>query len=508
VAKKATKKGKSIISGLARTIDHFFPNLWQRVGALTDTRKKQSKYSMAELIGGGIALFLLKQGSRNALNQSRLEANFTENYQKIFKLKLPHMDTVDDLMRILEASELEQLKRSMLNELFDKKVLHKWKFLGKHFLVAVDGTGVHSYSERHCDNCLTKTYSSFSVTEDNIQLLRENIGDVIAPAKALIGVLFKKEGKFLSQLKEQLGDFVDQHRQMLLEAFTVIDKVSYSHQVLEAKLVCANGFSISLGTQWIENPEGDFDKQDCESKAFKRLANQLKRDFPRLPICIVADGLYPNEPFFETCKNNQWEYVCTFKMGNLPSLRKEIDELKPCNPQNLIEETVWNGDAKVTREYTWITQLSYRNISLNWVRCVERKYDQDGSQLSKTVFEYVISCPVTEKTIRKIIAAGRLRQKIENEGFNTQKNLGYGLEHKYSRVSLQASKNYYQCLQIAHMINQLLELSTSMKEKIKSWGTTLKHCWVALMGFMQYGEIDTEELAAYCKQRPQYRYQV
>ena len=93
----------------------------------------------------------------------------------------------------------------------------------------------------------------------------------------------------MSQLKEQLdGDFVDQHRQMLLEAFTVIDKVSYSHQVLEAKLVCANGFSISLGTQWIENPEGDFDKQ-------------LKRDFPRLPICIVADGLYPNEPFFETC---------------------------------------------------------------------------------------------------------------------------------------------------------------------------------------------------------------
>ena len=232
---------------------------------------------MAELVGAGIALFLFKQGSRNAFNQARMEADFAENYQKIFKLKLPHMDTVDDLLRVLEASELEQLKRSMLIELFDKKVLHKWKFLGKHFLLAVDGTGVHSYTERHCDNCLTKTYSSFSVTEDNIQLLREQLGDVIVPVKALIGESFKKEGKFLSQLKEQIdGDFVDQHKQILLEACTVIDKVSYSHQVLEAKLVCANGFSISLGTQWIENPEGDFDKQDCEAKAFKRLANQLK----------------------------------------------------------------------------------------------------------------------------------------------------------------------------------------------------------------------------------------
>ena len=112
-------------------------------------------------------------------------------------------------------------------------------------------------------------------------------------------------------------DFVDKHQEILLEAFTVIDKVSYSHQVLEAKLVCANGFSLSLGTQWIENPEGDFDKQDCEAKAFKRLAKQLKRDFPRLPICIVADGLYPNEPFFETCRSNQWEYICTFKNGEL-----------------------------------------------------------------------------------------------------------------------------------------------------------------------------------------------
>jgi hypothetical protein len=253
---------------------------------------------------------------------------------------------------------------------------------------------------------------------------------------------------------------------------------------------------------------GGFDKQDCEAKAFKRLAKQLKRDFPRLPICIVADGLYPNEPFFETCRSNQWEYICTFKMGNLPSLRKEIDELKPCNIQNLEEDTEWKGDTKVTREYTWITQLSYRDIPLNWVRCVEIKSDHEDNKRSKKVFEYVISYPVTAKTIRKIIAAGRLRQKIENEGFNTQKNLGYGLEHKYSRVSLQASKNYYQCLQIAHMINQLLELSTAMKEKIKSWDTTLKHCWVALIGFMQYGEIDTEELAAYCKQRTQYRYQV
>jgi hypothetical protein len=66
---------------------------------------------------------------------------------------------------------------------------------------------------------------------------------------------------------------------------------------------------------------------------------------------------------------------------------------------------------------------------------------------------------------------GRLRQKIESEDFNAQKNHGYALEHKYSRVDFQAKRNYYQCLQIAHIINQLVvagkTIHTLLKKKWK-----------------------------------------
>ena len=72
---------------------------------------------------------------------------------------------------------------------------------------------------------------------------------------------------------------------------------------------------------------------------------------------------------------------------------------------------------------------------------------------------------------RQISTSGRLRcppageaGKIENEGFNIQKNGGYGLSHKFSRTSHTASCNYYQCLQVAHLINQLALLSKSFKE--------------------------------------------
>ena len=62
---------------------------------------------------------------------------------------------------------------------------------------------------------------------------------------------------------------------------------------------------------------------------------------------------------------------------------------------------------------------------------------------------------------------------IENEGFNTQKNLGYALEHKYSRTSYQAVRNYYQCLQIAHLIEQVALLATVFIKLIKRCKTTI-----------------------------------
>ena len=108
---------------------------------------------------------------------------------------------------------------------------------------------------------------------------------------------------------------------------------------------------------------------------------------------------------------------------------------------------------------------------------------------------------VDKKKAAQIIASGRLRWKIENKGFNEQKNGGYGLGHKYSEVSLTAAKNYYQSLQIASIINQLLELG----EKLKERGITIKHIWKNLLAFMLYGKIDEDVIADSLKKRIQIR---
>jgi hypothetical protein len=106
----------------------------------------------------------------------------------------------------------------------------------------------------------------------------------------------------------------------------------------------------------------------------------------------------------------------------------------------------------------------------------------------------------------KVSPGGRLRWIMPNEGFNVQKNQGYNLKHKYSRKSYRAVKNYYQCLQIGHLINQLLELRSSFKELLKG-KMTLKHLWKCVIGFLTLGEIDNEELSRLAKRRTQIRFE-
>ena len=107
---------------------------------------------------------------------------------------------------------------------------------------------------------------------------------------------------------------------------------------------------------------------------------------------------------------------------------------------------------------------------------------------------------MTAATVIAISQIGRLRWKIENEGFNTQKHLGYGLQHKYARVSWQAAKNYYQCLQIGHLINQLMVLSTTFQSYLQGQ-ITCRHLWECRMAFLREGHLSQPTLDALLQRR-------
>jgi len=422
---------KELAHSIPKTISHFFPRFKFQLQKVVDNRNK-SEYEISELLFGAITLFLFKQGSRNSFNNNRTDKDFISNYEKLFGMRLPHQDTINDLFRKLNPKELENFKTLMIRELIEKKVLHQGRLLGKYFVVAIDATGVNSYREKHCEKCLTRTSKS--------------------------------------------------------------GKQTWFHNVLEAKLVLPNGLAISLATEWIENDSSEYDKQDCELKAFSRLSVKLKKSFPRLPISIVGDGLYPNKTVFKICEENNWEYIITLKDGNLPSVWKEVESLLPLQKENKLDVRTIKERQENLTTYRWATEINYKVHILNWI-----KTEEDNKK-----YIFVTSLSVNKKTVAQINFFGRLRWKIENEGFNEQKNSGYELQHKYSEVSLNATKNYYQSLQIAHMINQLVVLGAKLKCYLKK-KITIKHLWTELISFLKYGSIDGDYIKQLIETRIQIR---
>ncbi len=382
-----------------------------------DVRKRKS-YSVSELVMGGIALFLFKENTRNGFNYERKEQKFRENYIKMFKLRIPHMDTVDAFLKILSCDELEHLKTAFVIGLIELRVLHRFKVLGK-YTIAVDATG-------------SGTYKNNDAEKTRIAKTSKN------------------------------------------------DKTSYSYYVLEAKLVTPSGMAISLATEWIANDgEKNYDKQDCEHSAFKRLALKLKAHFPRLPMCLLADGLYPNKTFMQICYDNGWDYV-----------------------QNLQEATFGKNRTKFFQyDYKWIDiPLEYASNKTHWFSCTETITEFGDDKKAKipqdapTRYVFLTNIAVNGENVARLTSAGRRRWKIENEGYNVQKNHGYNLGHKFSRTSFTAYRNYYQCMQIAHAINQLVEQSKPIADFFKDPKLSVRFVWEKLVEWLFWVSIDETQI--------------
>lgn len=87
-------------------------------------------------------------------------------------------------------------------------------------------------------------------------------------------------------------------------------------------------------------------------------------------------------------------------------------------------------------------------------------------QEEKKHFWFLTSLPVSQKNVSDLVARGRMRWKIENEGFNMQKRNGYYLEHLFSK-KYQGIKNHYYLIQIGHMISEILESWAQLWEGIR-----------------------------------------
>lgn len=219
------------------------------------------------------------------------------------------------------------------------------------------------------------------------------------------------------------------------------ESISYEHHVLEAKLVF-DSFVLSIDSEFIENPDPsviNLKKQDCEMNAFKRMAIRLKKNFPKLKFIITGDALYASGPFIKLCLDNNWDYIFRLKSDKLQTVNRDFEGI-------ISLET-----GSTLNNYFLVKDYQYNKYTFNIVRYIE----------DFKVFTYITNLTVDDSNIKTIIDLGRRRWKIENQGFNVQKNILFNINHMCS-LDYNAMKAHYLFVQFAHTIRQLFDFGSSL----------------------------------------------
>ncbi|KSV58558.1 transposase [Acetivibrio ethanolgignens] len=380
----------------------FFPELFQKFSAVKDPRHQSYIGYSARTMPG--TLYYKCIGGLSSMQEMTRKFNDETVVKNIYsflgekeKEYLPHGVTENEFLERLDSTELEKIQKDIAYSMIrrktfdDARVMKKWQ-------VIIDATELDEGYVQKNECYLSRCYN-----------------------------------------RGEANEFCKYHRSVL-EA-----KVYFGHNLL-----CSIATEPILNSEEYRNQSKEAIKQDCESKAFVRLAKKIKKRFPRLPIIITADGLYVSHTVTDICKTNGWDYIIRYKEGCAPSMAQEyraIPEKESCGT-----------------DIEYQNEVIFGKDSVNLIHYHETKI-VNGEEKT-TEFFWITNIEITGKNARKLVKAGRNRWKIENQGFNRQKRWQGNIEHACS-WNAQAQRNHYLMEQIADFMKQLYEYFYLAKNEIR-----------------------------------------
>lgn len=402
---------------LAKLLRHFFPDLVPLLKKLPDPRKQSyTTYPgvvllMTRILSSIFYISSMRKTSEEFNTETMIENVWSLCGEEPAVDELPYWETINRYLERMEPCRLQETVDSLVRRLLRSRAFEGMRIRGRYWQVVIDGTQLYSTRRELDEKSLYRIHKKGTEEE-----YRENY-----------------------------------------------------YYVLEAKLVLHPKIIISFQTEFVENEGGkEAEKQDCERKACWRLMEKIAEAFPRLPICVCGDSLYACEGFFGKCREKGWRYILRYKEGSIPYIAGEYRALrrKEGNYQERVLE-----DGKEWHDY--VTDIDYNGYRVNlveygWYRKrAHKKGKRKGEWMEEQKgFWFATDLPVGRKNVQELAQRGRMRWKIENEGFNTQKKQGYHLEHQYSR-DYQAMKNHYYLIQIGHMIAQVMEAWETMWRRVR-----------------------------------------
>ena len=297
--------GPDPVDELAVTLRHFFPEMGGWLDEVWDPRKSgKPVYRMRVLLLLGTLMFLGHTKSRNHMNDNARGASaLARNLARLSGeqvVDVPHLDTLEKVLRRCDPAHIERVLSLMIRRLVRMKALDGWR-VGGRFPLAVDGTGLCSFAERHCENCIETRHASGAVT--------------------------------------------------------------YSHKLLVAYIVNGEGYALPVACESIENPGADYVKQDCEIKAFRRLEARLRRLYAGISFHLLLDAMYADKGVMALCLKNGWNFSITFKPSDMPALWDEAQSLLALAPGQ--KQTVTLPRDEGTRIIRWVNDLDYHGMRLS-----------------------------------------------------------------------------------------------------------------------------------------------
>jgi len=259
-------------------------------------------------------------------------------------------------------------------------------------------------------------------------------------------------------------------------------RVEYYHQMLGAVVVHPDKNTVlPLYPEAITKQDGAT-KNDCEHNASQRLIPALRKDFPRLEMILLQDALACNGPHIKLLKANHYSFIITAKPATNSLLLKTV--LSGLQEGSTREVTGTNANGWECG-YRYANNIplnhAHQDLLVNYIDYWEKRPNEPDY-----IYACVTDIPLTADNVADVVRAGRSRWKVENETFNTLKNLGYNLEHNYGHGKQHLSTVFANLMMLAFLIDQIQEVCCHYFQALRARFYSRKLLWEVMRGLFRH----------------------
>ena len=263
-------------------------------------------------------------------------------------------------------------------------------------------------------------------------------------------------------------------------------EIEYYHQLLASVIVHPDKKTVlPLFCEPIKKQDGAT-KNDCERNAGKRLIPALVKAFPRLKMIALEDALAANGPHIRTLEENGMGYIIRAKYGSNQSLMDEVQRRAKNGKTNEFKQIDENG---ILRKYHFVNDVplnkTYPDIRVNYLDYQE--VDENGKEKN---FSWITDITLSRDNVYHVMRAGRSRWKVENETFNTLKNLGYNFEHNYGHGEQHLSTVLAILMMLAFLLDQVQEICCNLFNAARNRFHSRTSLWSKMKGMFTEHFID------------------